>query len=284
MWPDAAAGRRDVEWTDELGSLMVRNVTVPSLTAYLPDPAMATGSAMIVAPGGGFFQLSVEHEGSAVAEWLAERGMTAFVLRYRLVDTGETAAEFDRFLAELAIANGDGTLFFDRLRAMLEREGIVQRAIQDGQEALRLVRDGAGEWGIDASRIGFMGFSAGAAVTIGVALAAEAGDRPEFVAPIYGAAPAHFLRPTGAFDARVVGADAPPAFLAIAGDDIVHLVDGTLDLFNAWRAAGVPVELHVYEQGGHGFGARRQGLPIDGWLERLGEWLEQRGHLGCTTT
>jgi acetyl esterase/lipase len=155
----------------------------------------------------------------------------------------------------------------DRNKMMEVTKQIAPLAVADGQQAMKVVRGRAAEWGIDPDRIGMMGFSAGARVTIGVALEHDVESRPNFAAPIYGAL----------WEEIDVPADAPPMFIALANDDELVGVDPSLTLYRAWRAAHHPVELHIYAGGGHGFGMRKQGLTADSWIEQFGEWLMVQG-------
>jgi acetyl esterase/lipase len=230
---------------------VVRNVAQPSLTAYLPDPALATGTAVIVCPGGGFHFLSIHMEGIDVARWLNTRGIAAFVLKYRLLRTG------DDFPAEVWATLSDPA-------KMAERTAPLRPLIlADGQQAVRLVRAQASEWGILPNRIGILGFSAGGVVAANVALQHPAGSRPDFAGVIYG----------GSRDAVSVPADAPPLFVLCAADDPMVPPHISVHLYEDWRAAGHAAELHVYAQGGHGFGMQVRGLPTDTWIERFADWL-----------
>ena len=138
----------------------------------------------------------------------------------------------------------------------------------DGAQAVKLVRQRAAEWGIAPDRIGLIGFSAGGMLTMGVVMKNDAASRPNFAAPIYG----------GVTNGQTVAADAPPLFIAVASDDPVAAVSSA-KLFLEWKAAGRSAELHIYSQGGHGFGMTKRGLPVDGWVERFGEWLQIQGLL-----
>jgi acetyl esterase/lipase len=259
LWPAGAPGTED--WSQQESEMVlplwnrpkiVRNVTQPTLTAYLPDPALANGTAVIVCPGGGFRFLSIESEGTEVARWLNARGVAAFVLKYRLVPT---ATSEEDFVAQMQVFESDKPLW--------AHDPI---AVADGLQAIRLVRARAAEWKIDAKRIGIVGFSAGGAVAIGAATQYDAESRPNFAAPIYAAL----------WQELVVPADAPPLFLLIAGDDPL-IKDGSIPMYTAWKNAGIPVELHIYARGGHGFGMNKQGLPTDRWIERFSEWLQSQG-------
>lgn len=262
LWPDGAPGSE--RWTQvetistmRSGLKVIRNVAQPTLTAYLPDPQRATGTAVIVCPGGAFHFLAYEHEGTQVAEWLNDRGIAAFMLKYRLIPTSDDfEAEVERRLNH-------------REELAEQLQPIAPLILADGQQAVRLVRQRAAEWGIVANRIGIMGFSAGGGVTMAVALNYDATCRPDFAAPIY----------AGHFGDVPVPADAPPLFLAHASDDPLIPPAVSIAIYTAWQAAGKPAELHIYSLGGHGFGMNRQGLPVDGWIERFAEWLQAHGLL-----
>jgi acetyl esterase/lipase len=262
IWPGGAPGSEDWTQAEQLwenpmdGAKVVRNVSRPTLTPYLPDPATATGMGVVVAPGGGFHFLAYEHEGSQVAEWLVERGVAAFVLHYRVQPTPADESEYERYHQEVfGRAGGRGKLWeiTTKARAL---------GVEDGRQALRLVRQRAQEWGVKPGLLGIMGFSAGGYVTLGASFEHDAESRPDFAAPIYSA-------PWPNAD---VPADAPSLFLTCAANDQMA-VGASLPLFSAWRDAGHSVELHVFAQGGHGFGMRKQGLPSDHWIELFGNWL-----------
>jgi acetyl esterase/lipase len=238
---------------------VVTNVSQPTLTVYAPAAGTANGTAIIVAPGGAFHALSINSEGIDVAKWLAARGVTAFVLKYRLVPTGEDGVK--EVMAKLG-----------NLKKLDEdNAALVPLAIADGLAAVTYVRKHAAEFGIAPTRIGFIGFSAGGTVTSAVATKYTTESRPDFVAPIYA-----YL---GALKDVTVPQDAPPMFIAAATDDQLKLAPDSVTLYNKWMAAGKPVELHMYAKGGHGFGMRKQNLPTDTWIDRFGEWLDLQGLL-----
>jgi acetyl esterase/lipase len=228
---------------------MLRNVTVPTVTAYLPDSSKSTGAAVVIAPGGGFAALSIDEEGGDVARWLSDRGVAAFVVKYRLYQTPPDSAAF--------------WAIFGKPRDPSIRLGEAE-ATADGQAALLKVRTMAASVGVDPDRIGFLGFSAGGVIAIN--LAVDGVSRPAFVGAIY--AP---VRPN-----TVVPKEAPPLFAAIAADDGVF-GDMAVSPLTAWRAVHRPVELHIYASGGHGFGMRRQGTTSDHWAEAFYAWLEASG-------
>jgi acetyl esterase/lipase len=212
---------------------------------------------VIIAPGGGFHALSIMSEGNDVAAWLNQRGVAAFVLRYRLVPSGQDA------VAEMIAKPAE--------KSRADMAQIRPLAGADGLRAMRLVREQAQAFGIDPARVGFMGFSAGGAVTMFVALHSDDDSRPAFLAPIYAGA--------AALDGMSVPPDAPPMFIAAASDDQLGLALDSVKIYQQWLAAGSPVELHLYARGGHGFGMRHQGLPTDSWIDRFGEWLAASGFL-----
>jgi len=238
---------------------VVTNVTKPTLTLFQPAPGSANGSAIVICPGGGFMALSITSEGTEVAQWLAARGVTAFVLRYRLAHSGDDATK--EFVA----------LFADRQKFEQTVANVIPLSVADGLAAVTYVRKHAPEWGISPNRVGIIGFSAGGTVAAGVGMGYTADGRPAFVAPIYAAA--------SRFKGRQVPADAPPMFLAAASDDQLGLAIDTIELYGQWIAAHKSAEMHMYAKGGHGFGMRKQGLPTDHWIDRFGEWLESQGWL-----
>jgi acetyl esterase/lipase len=276
VWPGTAPGsenwtQKEVEYLNQGGKKMVRNVVKPTLTLFLPNPSLANGTAVIVCPGGGFRFLSWQSEGLDVAQWLSDHGVTAFVLKYRLIDTGATDEEFSRATAELSRVTtritetaGPGTA----APADPARESVLPLAAADGHQAIKLIRQRASQWGIAPDRIGIIGFSAGALVTTEAALHYHPDDRPDFVAPIYGAPWVDVQVPS----------DAPPMFILVANDDPIASWT-SVHLFSEWKAAGKSVELHIYSKGGHGFGSGKRGLPVDHWMDRLGDWLDVQGLL-----
>ena len=210
---------------------------------------------MIVCPGGAFHFLAYEHEGTQVAAWLNSRGIAAFLLKYRLIPTS------DDFEAEVWRRLGNP----DEMAKQMWTVGPLIGA--DGQQAVRLVRQNAAAWGLRPDRIGIMGFSAGGAVTMQVTLNHDASSRPDFAAPIYAA---HFGE-------ILVPADAPPIFLVHADDDPLVPPNISAAIYASMaggREAGRAAHLR---RGGHGFGMNKQGLPVDSWIERFGDWLDGQG-------
>ncbi|MGA7752529.1 MAG: alpha/beta hydrolase [Candidatus Sulfotelmatobacter sp.] len=242
-------------WNTEV----VTNVTKPTLTVFKPSPETRNGTALVICPGGGFMALSITSEGNDVAKYVTAKGVTAFVLKYRLARTGEDATQ--EFVAMLAD--------HPKFEEMLGR--IVPLAVADGLAAVTYVRQHASEWGVSPDRVGIIGFSAGGAVTAGVAFHYAPEGRPAFVAPIY---------PGGeSFKDATVPSDAPPMFIVVASDDQLGLVPTSIALYEKWTAAHKSAELHIYAKGGHGFGMRPHNLPTDHWIDRFADWLDFQGWL-----
>ena len=248
-------------WHRQYNSVFARNVTVATLTPFLPDPAKATGAAVIVAPGGGFRSLSMENEGWDVARALADKGVAAFVLKYRLNPTPEDMPGFERSMTQMFSATAQ--------RPRPEPQAMVAGLapqIADARAAFALVRQRAGAWRIDPDRIGMVGFSAGAMLTLATTLSGQ-DAKPAFIGLIY-----------GPLSAVTAPADAPPMFVALAADDPFFANSG-VGLIDSWRSAKRPVEFHLYEQGGHGFGMYQKATTSTGWFDAYLRWLGMHGML-----
>ena len=244
---------------DQLGDRILYNISNPTLTAYLPPDYLASGSAVVIAPGGGFHLLSIDNEGVDVAKYLNSIGIAAFVLKYRTAQIDKHPMQaLQPFLND-----------FDALDK--KNEPLVELAIDDAISAMDLIREKAEDFNINPNKIGFMGFSAGGTLTISLAYNAPEKSRPNFIAPIY------------AYTRSVVGNKIPnsdtPIFIAFAADDPLKLVPSNLDLYEKWYNNGNPAEIHIYEKGGHGFGMKNQTLPSDNWYDQFAEFLETHGHL-----
>ena len=246
-------------WHSQYGSVFARNVTVATLTPFLPDPAKATGAAVIVAPGGGFRTLSMENEGWQVAQALADRGVAAFVLKYRLNPTPADMADFEQSMKAMFAAGGPPPPQQDPSVTLAPQ-------IADARAAFALVRSRATEWHVDPDRIGMVGFSAGAMLTMTTELYGQ-DAKPAFIGDIY-----------GPMTAVNVPADAPPLFVALAADDPIFGNSG-FGVVDSWRAAKRPVELHLFEQGGHGFGMYPKDTTSTGWFDEFVRWMDMHGLL-----
>jgi acetyl esterase/lipase len=236
----------------------VRNVTIPTMIVYSPI-GVNTGVAMVVFPGGGYNELAMDLEGTEICDWLTSRGITAILLKYRIP---------------------------------LKKHGPYGEsplALEDAQRTLGLVRFHAAEWRIDPHKIGVIGFSAGGHIVAATSthyekrsyLPVDAADqescRPDFAVACY---PGHLW--DGGDDLILnpnvpVTAHTPPTFLLQAEDDNVDGVNQALTYYIALKNAGVPAEMHLYAQGGHGFGLRHAELPIGGWPQLVERWLRTIG-------
>ena len=276
LWPGKAPGTEtwtvaETATTSPAGDRTIANVSDPSVTVFLPSPAVATGAAVVVAPGGALRALAWDSEGVKVAQWLNSKGIAALVLKYRTLQnsggvrgrgappqaTGNRGAARVELEIRNANANpepGDAAL-----------AEVLRMGIADAQQALRLARTNAAEWRIDPTRVGIMGFSAGGGVAIGTVLAERSEASPDFLVSVYGPA----------LQDVIVPVHAPPLFIAV-GSTHFNVTNGCLALFGAWKAAGKPAEIHVYDQVSGGFGMSTRGLPVDTWNERLYEWLLAR--------
>lgn len=259
LWPAGAPGfeaRKDEP--EKIMNNRQTNIHFPTLTAFLPDAAKATGLAVVIAPGGGHAHLADEHEGYAVARWLAERGIAGFVLKYRLAK--------------------------DRAQDGKSPYTVEEHALADARRALRLVRSRAAEWKLEANAIGLMGFSAGGELALLATTRAEAGraddgdaverqsSRPSFVALMY---PGRVTRSDA-----VLTKEAPPVFVAAGSNDT--FVEPITQFYLAARKAGVSVELHLYAGIGHGFGIRAEDPPaVKAWPEQFRVWLLDRKLTGA---
>jgi len=245
IWPGVAPGseswtQKEVTYTGTPVGTVVMNVVTPTITAYLPTRAKSTGTAVIIAPGGGFVALATTLEGEGLAKFLQQRGVAAFLLKYRTIEK-----------------RGDGI-------PKMDQDTAARYGIADAIQALKVVRQHASEWRLDPARVGIIGFSAGAMVASAALLQPDSAVRPSFAAVMYGG-PFGVMPP--------IPAKLPPVFLAWAQDD-----DVTLKFNERFRdalvAAGIRPEVHVYSAGGHGFGLKKQGTTSDHWVEEFYWWLQ----------
>ncbi len=295
IWPGAAPDPQPVagpEYAETSGkdflpggrpAIGVSNVTRPTMTVYSPK-GKNTGAAVVVFPGGGYQVLAIDLEGSEVCDWLTPKGITCVLLKYRVTDVGP----------------------YPKSGPYPESP----MALEDAQRALGLVRFRAAEWHLDPHKIGVLGFSAGGHLSAAISThfvnrlyqAVDSADRescrPDFAVAIY---PGHLSISAAEWDARQgtkkfvvprpanadenlalnpavpVTSRTPPTFLLQAEDDHVDNVDDSLAYYIALRKAGVPVEMHLYAQGGHAFGLRSTKFPITRWPELVEKWLETIG-------
>lgn len=284
IWPADSRAPGSEDWTHseitvpmpfyESENRATWNVVVPTLTRFDPAPGTANGAAMVIAPGGAFHFLMIDHEGYKLARLMAERGITAFVLKYRLVPM---PSDHDGMMA----ARNEMHRQMTHSRTTGEMTPVWQSitearlyAAEDGRQAMRFVREHAAAMHLDPERIGIGGFSAGGAVAMGVAYEHAPDSRPAFVANIYGPPPATTPPP----------ASAAPLFLVHSHDDAQVDAADSARLYLAWKEAGIPAELHIFGDGAHGYGTDHSGQLPDSWLILFDRWLTALGFLAPAGT
>ena len=255
LWPNGAPGSEgetaaEVFQASDNPKLPNKFTVVhyPSVYVFLPPEGKANGAGVVIAPGGGHSQLVIDKEGWEVADWLNKNGIAAFVLKYRLA------------------------------RAPGSHYTVEGDALPDAARAMRLVRSHAKEWGVDPSRLGFMGFSAGGEVAALIETRFDSGNdsasdaierassRPDFAVVVYpGFKPGTITVPP----------NAPPTFLVCADDDRAHVVT-TVNLYLDLEKQNISSEMHIYASGGHGFGLRASNMPVGTWTDRLKDWMADR--------
>lgn len=250
LWKDGAPGSENrMHEAEVLTGTNVSNVHHPSITPYLPTKQASTGTAILIAPGGGHHKLCLGHEGDSLAKWFAKQGVAAFVLRYRLCREPDS----------------DYTL-----------EG---HAMDDTRRAIRMIRSHSEAWNLDPNRIGIVGFSAGGELAAYSAMNPQPGQpdssdpiervssRPDFQGLIY----------PGKSNTFTVSEGMPPAFIAFGFHDREDIAFGMAKVYLKYKEADVPCEMHVYSEAGHGFGFREDSDTAAGrWPERMLEWLTDR--------
>ncbi len=247
-------------WFKQWGDPMARNISKATLTPFLPEPGKANGAAVIVAPGGGFSWLSMGNEGWEVAEALAAQGIAAFVLKYRLNPTPESLEDFSAWMNRPRTAPAPSANASAPANAPSPPQRDLSNQLQDAEAAYDMIVSRAKEWGVDVSRIGMIGFSAGAGLTMHATLNSKK-MKLAFIGPIY-----------GGMNAVDVPKDAPPMFNVIATDDFLFL--GQTGIIESWYKAGRPVEFHLYQNGGHGFGLGNPDRTSNRWFEAFMHWLD----------
>jgi acetyl esterase/lipase len=264
LYNGKAPGSENWTWSEteikvDIGTI-VFDVSNPSLTVY--SPSKPNGTAVIIAPGGAFHALAFDLEGTEVAKRLNEKGITAFVLKYRLVHQDPAHPE-----------NNIGALMANKNFKKLDslNAPLIPLALQDGLAAVKYIRQHANDHKIDPKKIGFMGFSAGGTLTMSVVYTATDENRPNFIAPIY------------PYENAIIGSNVPsvntPIFIACASDDDLGFATHSIHIYSKWLEAKQPAELHMYEKGKHGFGTKKQSLPVDSWMDRFTEWLGMHGFI-----
>jgi acetyl esterase/lipase len=253
-------------WFRQWGDPMARNITTATLTPFLPKPGKANGTAVIVAPGGGFRWLSMGNEGWEVAEALAEQGIAAFVLKYRLHPTSESLDEFSAWMNRAFTRPADSSNNSTPPRRL---QLDLTNQLEDAEAAYAMIVKRAKDWGVDTERIGMIGFSAGAGLTMHSTLNSKTMELA-FIGPIYGG-----MGPVE------VPKYAPPMFNVIATDDF--LFRGQFGVIDSWYKAGIPVEFHLYQNGGHGFGLGNPDRTSNRWFDAFIHWLNVNDFLANNT-
>jgi len=278
IWPDegVAPGSEGWDWQERTAQIpwatrprrYSRNVVIPSLTLHRPPAGTANGSLLIVAPGGAFHFLMIDFEGHDMARWLTGLGVTVAVLKYRVARTPDADDEVLAFRDELQRRLAESRRE-DGPRPTSPLQPIRHMGEDDGRQAIRFARRHAAEWGIDPNRIGIAGYSAGGGVALGAAMEHDAESRPDFAVGIYAAWRADLVVPL----------NPPPLFLAISDDDPSVPSASSTHLYEAWHKAGGTAELHVFGDGGHGWGMAKDGYLADAWTGLLEHWMRWRGLL-----
>ncbi|NIJ44641.1 acetyl esterase/lipase [Wenyingzhuangia heitensis] len=252
----------DVTWTGKehhyfsknWNSDVITNVSEPSIDIYHPKKELRNGTAIIIAPGGALYALSMLNEGKKVAEWLTSKGITAVVLKYRLVpsESNDAIEDYKKLRKQTP----------EKIQNHVNK--VIPYAIQDGLTAISYLRKHTTNYGINPNKIGFMGFSAGGAVTMGVAYNYTQKNRPNFLVPVYPW--------TAKYPVQKPQKDSPPIFIVCASNDPLQLAMGSVHIYKSWKELDLNAELHMYAKGGHGFGMKSLELPSDTWIERFYDW------------
>jgi acetyl esterase/lipase len=248
-------------WFKQWGDPMARNISKATLTPFFPEKGKANGTVVIVAPGGGYRWLSMGNEGWEVAEALAKKGITAFVLKYRLFPTAEKLEDFTAWMNRPRPAPAPATSKSDSAKNTNPTAQMdLSNQLEDAEAAYAMIVKNAATWGLDTKRIGMIGFSAGAGLTMHATLHSKT-MKLAFIGPIYGG-----MGPVN------VPADAPPMFNVIASDDF--LFNSQFGIIDSWFKAKRPVEFHLYQNGGHGFGLGNPNRTSNKWFDAFMHWLE----------
>lgn len=244
------SGGENDYYSEDWATQVVTNVSEPTMIVYRPQDEINTGVSIIIGPGGGLYAHSINTEGKWVAEWLVQKGITVFVLKYRLVPYDGDAVKAFGDPQENAVAKAKSFLPF---------------STADGLVAVSYVRENAAKFNIDTDKIGFMGFSAGAAVALDVTFTADKNQMPDFIVPVY-----PWLTIISDYK---IPENAPPMLVVCASDDPLGLAVMSVDLYEKWLSSGISSAIHIYSKGGHGFGMRTQNLASDNWIDRCYEWM-----------
>jgi acetyl esterase/lipase len=280
IWPGegSAPGSEHWDWQESTRQApwsavprrLTHNVVIPTVTVFEPRPGTANGTSMVIAPGGAWHFLMIDHEGFDMARWLTGLGVTAFVLKYRLARTPEPADELNEFRNNLQKLNARSGPMGDQPPGRENVREVRLLSEEDGRQAVRWVRQNAARWNLDTDRIGIAGFSAGGGVAMGAVLEHDTDSRPDYGVGVY---------PAWRGDTAVV-TDLPPLFLVISDDDRSVAPLSSARLYEKWQQAGVPAELHIFGNGAHGWGMAKEGFLSDPWPMLLQNWMKFHKLLG----
>lgn len=229
------------------------NISEPEMDVYKAQGDTLTDKAMIICPGGGLFFSAYEKEGVILAKKLASNGITAIVLKYRT------------YPRKGSVIKWSGTLWDKPQMAIDSAKIILPYSSKDALTAIEVIRNNAPKYNISPNKIGLMGFSAGGAVTMEAAYTSNAKNQPNFIAPIYAW--------MDIVDKQKVPLNKPHAFISCANDDPLKLAAPSVQIYQDWIQADAKAELHMFSEGGHGYGMNTTNAPVDGWSQLLIDWI-----------
>ncbi|MGY5352767.1 alpha/beta hydrolase [Wenyingzhuangia sp. IMCC45533] len=252
-------GGENEYFSERWKSHLITNVSKPTIEIYQPKKELNNGTTVIIAPGGALYALSIVNEGRKVAEWLNNKGITAVVLKYRLIPTYTK----DGIIERQQLQRKDKTLLQKQVSQL------IPYSIQDALNAVDYMRSNADKHEINPNKIGFMGFSAGGSVTMGVAYHYTEKNRPDFIVPVYPW--------VSKYPVQKPKADAPPMIVFCASDDQLNLALGNVELYKSWKENNLNASIHLFAKGRHGFGMKTQNLPSDKWINIFYDWAISEG-------
>ena len=258
LYNGAAPGSERWNWNEkefiDHNSKLIYDVSHPSLEVFLPQDSIANGTSIVICPGGGFCLLEIENEGWNIARWLNAKGITAFVLKYRIMKTETDNPQKEMFVKAM-----------NTEKLAINADSVINMAIEDISTAMNYIKSNAKKLKINPERIGIIGFSAGGTLAAAMAYNYDTKTKPAFVAAIY-----PWVKP---IKKKIVQNDAPPLFIAAASDDQLGFNIGSTELYLDWVKSKHSAEMHLYSKGGHGFVAFKSGFPADSWIDRFSDWL-----------
>ncbi|KIC93710.1 alpha/beta hydrolase [Flavihumibacter solisilvae] len=248
------------EFSDHNTKLLY-DVSHPSVEVFFPPDSIRNGTSVIICPGGGFCLLEVENEGRNIARWLNTKGITAFVLKYRVMKTQTGNPQEEMFAKAM-----------DTKKLAVDADTVIQMAMQDIFTTISKIKNDSTRLKINPGKVGVIGFSAGGTLATALAYNYDKKTKPAFVAVLYPW--------TAPIKKQIVQSDAPPLFIAAASDDQLGFYIGSAELYLNWVKNKRSAELHLYSTGGHGFAAFKSGNPADSWDNRFVDWLLTNKFIG----